>query len=99
MARFKQIVFLCLLIGAIPFAVSWGRDIVGEIEFKQTHSQALANHVQSQRRLAMLYEKGMFTETDEAQAIYWYKIAAGNGSRTAQNILCRKYKLNCEDLK
>ena len=72
------------------YAPGW----IVEKEFEDTLTAANGGNVKAQVRLAQFYQRGSFSAAQsDNTAIYWFKIAAENGSKTAKNMLLNDYKI------
>ena len=95
--RYVKIIFVvCVLALVLDIGFEFAKTGIGNNEFNNAFTKAIAGDVRSQVHLGRLYAKGMFTEQSDKLAIYWFSAAKQKGSIMATEILCWDYKIGCE---
>ena len=96
---FKAAFWLAVLACIFAYGLSGAKELIRDKEFADTYHKAQAGDVEEQVRLAQFYEQGEFTERNEKEALWWFARAAANGSKFAEDVLCKDYKIGCKDEK
>ena len=93
MRKFVDILFVVLIVAFMVCFLPLAKATMFNVFFAEVYTKAIKGNSSEQFRLGMLYQLGKFTERNEKEAIYWFKRAAHSGDRTANDILCRDYKI------
>jgi len=79
-----------VVIIGIFYIFLWSLDSAS-LFFNEVYEKAIQGNPVEQRRLGQLYHQGKFTKQDLNEARMWFQEAAQNGSKMAEDILCRDF--------